>query len=82
MFRMGFEVWLQSFLLNGLCTCSMGLGVSSNSAQRERTLYKNKNSVLFKIEPDVNRTRNLLIWSQTRYHCATDPLMTFMTIKY
>ncbi|KAH9557656.1 hypothetical protein CY35_07G095400, partial [Sphagnum magellanicum] len=25
------------------------------------------------IEPDVNRTRNLLIWSQTRYHCATDP---------
>jgi hypothetical protein len=21
----------------------------------------------------VNRTRNLLIWSQTRYHCATDP---------
>ncbi|QCE00414.1 hypothetical protein DEO72_LG7g1704 [Vigna unguiculata] len=27
------------------------------------------------IEPDVNRTRNLLIWSQTRYHCATDPLL-------
>nr|PNR45144.1 hypothetical protein PHYPA_014915 [Physcomitrium patens] len=27
------------------------------------------------VEPDVNRTRNLLIWSQTRYHCATDPLM-------
>ena len=27
-----------------------------------------------KSEPDVNRTRNLLIWSQTRYHCATDPL--------
>ncbi|KAJ0010095.1 hypothetical protein Pint_34480 [Pistacia integerrima] len=26
-------------------------------------------------EPDVNRTRNLLIWSQTRYHCATDPLI-------
>ncbi|WZZ04406.1 hypothetical protein YC2023_090327 [Brassica napus] len=24
-------------------------------------------------KPDVNRTRNLLIWSQTRYHCATDP---------
>ena len=21
----------------------------------------------------MNRTRNLLIWSQTRYHCATDP---------
>ncbi|KAG8384450.1 hypothetical protein BUALT_Bualt04G0119100 [Buddleja alternifolia] len=29
-----------------------------------------------RIEPDVNRTRNLLIWSQTRYHCATDPLVT------
>jgi hypothetical protein len=28
------------------------------------------------IEPDVNRTRNLLIWSQTRYHCATDPAVT------
>ena len=27
-----------------------------------------------KLEPDVNRTRNLLIWSQTRYHCTTDPL--------
>lgn len=26
-------------------------------------------------EPDVNRTRNLLIWSQTRYHCATDPVV-------
>ena len=28
------------------------------------------------IEPAVNnRTRNLLIWSQTRYHCATDPVI-------
>ena len=25
------------------------------------------------IDPDVNWTRNLLIWSQTRYHCATGP---------
>jgi hypothetical protein len=25
-------------------------------------------------DPDVTRTRNLLIWSQTRYHCATEPL--------
>ena len=24
-------------------------------------------------EPDVIRTRNLLIWSQTRYRCATGP---------
>ena len=26
-----------------------------------------------KYEPDVIRTRNLLIWSQTRYRCATGP---------
>ena len=26
-----------------------------------------------KDEPDVIRTRNLLIWSQTRYRCATGP---------
>ena len=37
---------------------------------------KQKNLILFNrgFEPDVNRTRNLLIWSQTRYHCATDPV--------
>ena len=29
-------------------------------------------------EPDVNRTRNLLIWSQTRYHCATDPDVNYL----
>ena len=34
------------------------------------------------IEPDVNRTRNLLIWSQTRYHCATDPLGDKYIIGY
>ncbi|PTQ28601.1 hypothetical protein MARPO_0159s0018, partial [Marchantia polymorpha] len=28
-------------------------------------------------ELDVNRTRNLLIWSQTRYHCATNPRVIF-----
>ena len=32
-----------------------------------------------KSEPDVNRTRNLLIWSQTRYHCATDPFL-YLTV--
>ena len=25
-------------------------------------------------DPDVTRTRSLLIWSQTRYHCATESL--------
>ena len=24
------------------------------------------------VDPDVIRTRSLLIWSQTRYHCATE----------
>ena len=27
-----------------------------------------------KTEPDVIRTRNLLIWSQTRYRCAIHPI--------
>ena len=27
----------------------------------------------FPTDPDVIWTRNLLIWSQTRYHCATEP---------
>ncbi len=27
-----------------------------------------------KNDRDVTRTRNLLIWNQTRYHCATQPL--------
>ena len=25
-------------------------------------------------DPDVTRTRNLLIWSQARYHCATESI--------
>ena len=28
-------------------------------------------------EPNVNQTRNLLIWSQTRYLCAMDPTCVF-----
>ena len=28
---------------------------------------------------DENRTRNLLIWSQTRYHCATTPMGLYCT---
>ena len=27
-------------------------------------------------DPDVSRTRSLLIWSQTRYHCATESSAT------
>ncbi|VDO82613.1 unnamed protein product [Onchocerca flexuosa] len=27
-------------------------------------------------DPDVIRTRNLLIWSQTRYRCATESTLT------
>ena len=33
-----------------------------------------RRSKLRKIDPDVIRTRNLLIWSQTRYRCATEAL--------
>jgi hypothetical protein len=29
------------------------------------------------IDPDVIRTRSLLIWSQTRYRCATESCYTF-----
>ena len=28
-------------------------------------------------DPDVIRTRSLLIWSQTRYHCATESDETY-----
>ena len=37
-------------------------------------LWIARRSKLRKIDPDVIRTRNLLIWSQTRYRCATEPL--------
>jgi hypothetical protein len=36
-------------------------------------LKKNKGRKNEDFEADVNRTRNHLIWSQTRYYCATDP---------
>ncbi|KAM7263745.1 hypothetical protein ACFE04_001428 [Oxalis oulophora] len=42
---------------------------AGNAIGNALTLFK----IRKKDEPDVNRTRNLLIWSQTRYHCATDP---------
>jgi hypothetical protein len=41
--------------------------------------FKKKSVWIGEIEPDVNRTRNLLIWSQTRYHCATDPTLLVST---
>ena len=31
--------------------------------------------VCYVADPDVIRTRNLLIWSQTRYRCATESLL-------
>ena len=40
-----------------------------------RNLIKKKKE---KTEPDVIRTRNLLIWSQTRYRCATGPPIQHM----
>ena len=44
----------------------------AQQATRKKKL-KNGSRLDRGFEPDVNRTRNLLIWSQTRYHCATDP---------
>ena len=29
-------------------------------------------------DPDVTRTRNLLIWSQARYHCATESFTPYL----
>ena len=42
-------------------------------------MYKNyiKNKKKY-FDPDVIRTRSLLIWSQTRYHCATESYMYFL----
>lgn len=34
------------------------------------------------IGADENRTRNLLIWSQTRYHCATTPVELYTPHEY
>ena len=31
-------------------------------------------------DPDVIRTRSLLIWSQTRYHCATESPTTSLPL--
>ena len=50
----------------------------SKSAGQIQVFYKKIPDNIRDFEPDVNRTRNLLIWSQTRYHCATDPV----EIKY
>jgi hypothetical protein len=44
-----------------------------DEAQHATSEKKNGSGLDRGFEPDVNRTRNLLIWSQTRYHCATDP---------
>ena len=39
------------------------------STERKQNIYlRNKMS----LDPDVIRTRSLLIWSQTRYRCATE----------
>ena len=33
-------------------------------------------------DPDVTRTRSLLIWSQTRYHCATESTLLFLNLLF
>ncbi|EYU24030.1 hypothetical protein MIMGU_mgv11b017560mg [Erythranthe guttata] len=51
--------------------------IKTNKKNSEKNIKKKQKKEVWSlgIEPDVNRTRNLLIWSQTRYHCATDPLV-------
>ena len=39
------------------------------------SLSHDRKRVKEELEPDVNRTCNLLIWSQTHYHCATNPFL-------
>ena len=43
---------------------------SSSSFSKPKILFINKSKIDF--DPDVIRTRNLLIWSQTCYRCATE----------
>ncbi len=38
-------------------------------SKRNKKMSKKKKKY---VDPDVTRTRSLLIWSQTRYHCATE----------
>ena len=46
------------------------LKLSSKFVLREKKKEKKKKKIY--ADPDVIRTRSLLIWSQTRYHCATE----------
>ena len=72
-FRSG--VYLVDQLIN---TKSVRIGLAWSRAGlmcHQITRRFNKKIISGGNEPDVNRTRNLLIWSQTRYHCATDPLV-------
>ena len=75
---MGFEASYQgvlvcTFILKRLCSPLLPTPSLYISQDQKIKKLEKKNKV--GIEPDVNRTRNLLIWSQTRYHCATDPLV-------
>ncbi len=40
--------------------------------EKKKKELERKKKVQKVYDPDVIRTRNLLIWSQTRYRCATE----------
>ena len=54
--------------------------INSNKPTKTKTnkqiVIRNKQKVMKRekknCDPDMIRTRNRLIWSQTRYHCATE----------
>ena len=51
-----------------MCVLDMDWKIISRIANQKRLSSLNKKY----IDPDVIRTRSLLIWSQTRYRCATE----------
>ena len=69
-------------------TTYLSLFIASRSCQISGKLFFHGKNSLMKTygpsnkdnpDPDVIWTRNLLIWSQTRYRCATRPIVCFYT---
>ena len=58
-------VWTPNIQYPFLCPFCVILKMLNQKLQR-----RDKKNIY---DPDVIRTRNLLIWSQTRYRCATGP---------
>ena len=52
------------------------LGLRGRDVETDLKLKWMKIEEKKEFDPDVIRTRSLLIWSQTRYHCATESRYT------